>query len=89
MAEFGKATNIHRKKFWSMPKSIWFPDDDFEQLVLLAKQAGFRVSRGRGSQLRLFVMAAANTVCTGQERAGSAAPVLSHPAHSPAQEGEQ
>lgn len=47
-----------------MPKSIWFPDDDFEQLVALAKQAGFRVSRGRGSQLRLFVMAAANNACT-------------------------
>ncbi len=49
-----------------MPKSIWFPDDEFEQLVTLAKQAGFRVSRGRGSQLRLFVMAAANTACTGR-----------------------
>lgn len=47
-----------------MPKSIWFPDDEFEQLVTLAKQAGFRVSRGRGSQLRLFVMAAANNACT-------------------------
>lgn len=47
-----------------MPKSLWFPDDDFEQLVTLAKQAGFRVSRGRGSQLRLFVMAAANNACT-------------------------
>ena len=43
-----------------MPKSLWFPDEDFEQLVTLAKQAGFRVSRGRGSQLRLFVMGAAN-----------------------------
>lgn len=49
-----------------MPKSIWFPDNEFEQLVTLAKQAGFRVSRGRGSQLRLFVMAAANTACTGR-----------------------
>lgn len=49
-----------------MPKSIWFPDEDFEQLVTLARQAGFRVSRGRGSQLRLFVMAAANTACTGR-----------------------
>lgn len=47
-----------------MPKSVWFPDEDFEQLVTLAKQAGFRVSRGRGSQLRLFVMAAANKACT-------------------------
>lgn len=49
-----------------MPKSIWFPDEDFEQLIMLAKQAGFRVSRGRGSQLRLFVMAAANKACTGR-----------------------
>lgn len=49
-----------------MPKSIWFPDEDFEQLVALAKQAGFRVSRGRGSQLRLFVMTAANTARTGR-----------------------
>ena len=47
-----------------MPKSIWFPDEDFEQLVTLARQAGFRVSRGRGSQLRLFVMAAANKAST-------------------------
>ena len=49
-----------------MPKSIWFPDEEFGQLVTLAKQAGFRVSRGRGSQLRLFVMAAANTACSGR-----------------------
>lgn len=48
----------------NMPKSIWFPDEDFEQLVTLARQADFRVSRGRGSQLRLFVMAAANTART-------------------------
>ena len=49
-----------------MPKSIWFPDKDFEQLVSLARQSGFRVSRGRGSQLRLFVMAAGNKACTGR-----------------------
>lgn len=49
-----------------MPKSIWFPDDEFEQIVSLARQCGFRVSRGRGSQLRLFVMMAANKACTGQ-----------------------
>ena len=49
-----------------MPKSIWFPDEDFEQLVTLARRAGFRVSRGRGSQLRLFVMAAANKACAGR-----------------------
>ena len=49
-----------------MPNSIWFPNDEFEQLVTLANKAGLRVSRGRGSQLRLFVMAAANTACTGR-----------------------
>lgn len=49
-----------------MPKSIWFTDSDYAELVLLAKQAGFRVSRGRGSQLRLFVMAAANKARTGR-----------------------
>ena len=51
-----------------MPKSIWFPDEEFEQLVTLARQAGFRVSRGRGSQLRLFVMAAANKACPAHMR---------------------
>ena len=50
-----------------MPKSIWFPDSDFEQLVELARECGFRVSRGRGSQLRQFVMAAANTACSGRQ----------------------
>ena len=52
-----------------MPKSLWFPDKDFEQLVTLAKQAGFRVSRGRGSQLRLFVMAAANNCVQADTKA--------------------
>lgn len=45
-------------------KNLQFPEQDYQQLVTLAKQAGFRVSRGRGSQLRLFVMAAANNACT-------------------------
>jgi hypothetical protein len=45
-------------------KNLQFPEQDYQQLVALAKQAGFRVSRGRGSQLRLFVMAAANNACT-------------------------
>lgn len=49
-----------------MPKSIWFPDSDFEQLVELARECGFRVSRGRGSQLRQFVMAASNAACNGR-----------------------
>ncbi len=47
-------------------KNLQFPEQDYQQLVMLAKQSGFRVSRGRGSQLRLFVMAAANTACTGR-----------------------
>lgn len=41
-------------------KNLQFPEQDYQQLVALARQVGFRVSRGRGSQLRLFVMAAAN-----------------------------
>ncbi len=47
-------------------KNLQFPEQDYQQLVTLAKQAGFRVSRGRGSQLRLFVMAAANIACSGR-----------------------
>jgi hypothetical protein len=47
-------------------KNLQFPEKDYQQLVTLARKAGFRVSRGRGSQLRLFVMAAANTACSGQ-----------------------
>ena len=47
-------------------KNLQFPEQDYQQLCDLARQAGFRVSRGRGSQLRLFVMAAANTACTGR-----------------------
>lgn len=45
-------------------KNLQFPEQDYQQLVALARQVGFRVSRGRGSQLRLFVMAAANNACT-------------------------
>jgi len=45
-------------------KNLQFPEQDYRQLCDLARQAGFRVSRGRGSQLRLFVMAAANNACT-------------------------
>ena len=41
-------------------KNLQFPEKDYQQLCDLARQSGFRVSRGRGSQLRLFVMAAAN-----------------------------
>jgi hypothetical protein len=45
-------------------KNLQFPEQDYQQLCDLARQCGFRVSRGRGSQLRLFVMAAANNACT-------------------------
>lgn len=72
-----------------MPKSIYLTDEQYQQIVKAAQACGYRVQRGRGSQLAQFVVAAANTVCTGQERAGSAAPVLSQPVYSPAQEGEQ
>ena len=47
-------------------KNLQFPEQDYHQLCDLARQCGFRVSRGRGSQLRLFVMAAANKACTGR-----------------------
>lgn len=43
-----------------MAKSIYFSDDRYEQIVKAAIQCGFRVSRGRGSQLALFVVAASN-----------------------------
>lgn len=46
-------------------KNLQFPEQDYQQLCDLARKAGFRVSRGRGSQLRLFVMAAANKACSG------------------------
>ena len=49
-------------------KNLQFPEQDYQQLVALARQAGFRVSRGRGSQLRLFVMAAANKACPAHMR---------------------
>ena len=49
-----------------MPKSIAFTDEAYQQITEAARQCGFRVSRGRGSQIALFVMAAANTACTGR-----------------------
>lgn len=58
-------------------KNLQFPEQDYQQLVTLAKQAGFRVSRGRGSQLRLFVMAAANKACTGRGLQPPAKPIES------------
>jgi hypothetical protein len=49
-----------------MPKSIYFTDDRYEQIVEAARKSGFRVSRGRGSQLAQFVVWASNTACSGR-----------------------
>ena len=48
-----------------MPKSIYFTDEAYQQITEAARQCGFRVSRGRGSQIALFVVAAANKACSG------------------------
>lgn len=47
-----------------MPKSIYFTDEAYQQITEAARQCGFRVSRGRGSQIALFVVAAANKACS-------------------------
>jgi hypothetical protein len=47
-----------------MAKSIYFSDEQFAQITEAARQCGFRVQRGRGGQLALFVTAAANSACT-------------------------
>ena len=54
-----------------MPKSVYFTDEAYQQITEAARQCGFRVSRGRGSQIALFVVAAANKACsrTGCQRA--------------------
>ena len=49
-----------------MPKSIYFTDEAYQQITEAARQCGFRVSRGRGSQISLFVVAAANIACSGR-----------------------
>ncbi len=49
-----------------MPKSIYFTDEAYQQITEAARQCGFLVSRGRGSQIALFVVAAANKACTGR-----------------------
>lgn len=49
-----------------MPKSIYFTDQAYQQITEAARQCGFRVSRGRGSQIALFVVAAANKACNGR-----------------------
>ena len=49
----------------NMPSSIYFSDEQKSQVVEAAIKCGFRVSRGRGSQLALFVVMAANTASSG------------------------
>jgi len=49
-----------------MPKSIYFTDEAYTQITEAARQCGFRVSRGRGSQIAVFVVAAANKACSGR-----------------------
>lgn len=48
-----------------MPKSIYFTDARYEQIVSNARACGFRVSRGRGSQLAQYVVWASNTAYSG------------------------
>jgi hypothetical protein len=48
-----------------MAKSIFFQDEQFDQIVKAARACGYVVGRGRGSQLALFVVAAANTARSG------------------------
>jgi hypothetical protein len=49
-----------------MAKTIAFTDEQYEQIVEAALESGYAVCRGRGSQLGLFVTAAANTARTGR-----------------------
>ncbi len=49
-----------------MPSTIFLTDDQKARIVEAAIKCGFRVSRGRGSQLALLVVMAANKACTGQ-----------------------
>ena len=49
-----------------MAKSIYLTDEQYQQITEAARQSGFRVERGRGSQLALFVVAAANTARSGR-----------------------
>lgn len=49
-----------------MSKSISFTDEGYKQIVEAAETCGFRVSRGRGSQLGQFVVMAANKACSGR-----------------------
>jgi hypothetical protein len=46
------------------PKSIYLTDEQYKQIVKAAQACGYRVQRGRGSQLAQFVVAAANIAST-------------------------
>jgi hypothetical protein len=48
------------------PKSIYLTNNQYQQICEAARKCGYRVQRGRGSQLAQFVVVAANTACTGQ-----------------------
>lgn len=47
-----------------MAKSIYLTDEQYRKVTEAAQKSGFRVQRGRGGQLALFVTVAA-TACTG------------------------
>jgi hypothetical protein len=61
-----------------MPKSIYFTDEAYQQITEAARLCGFRVSRGRGSQIALFVVVAANKACSGRVVLAPS-PALSNP----------
>lgn len=42
-----------------MPKSIYLTDEQYAAVVASARKCGFRVQRGRGSQLAAFIVASA------------------------------
>lgn len=39
-----------------MPKSIYFTDEQYKKIVEAARRCGYRVQRGRGSQIAKFVV---------------------------------
>ena len=61
-----------------MAKSIYLTDEQYKQITEAAIKCGFRVQRGRGSQLAVFVVAAANKACSGQVVLAPS-PALSNP----------
>ena len=56
----------HLNTGYIVPKSIYFTDEAYQQIVASARACGYRVQRGRGSQLAQFVVWASNTACTGR-----------------------